>query len=517
MRVPRFADPARAATVLAALLVVVVSWTLLVPPGAGADEPSHLVRAGAVARGDWTGEDVGQLSLESHVLPDSYVLPDTCYAFRPEVPVSCAAPVDRTGADVVLTTRADEYQVWPHLVYGLPTLLPGPPAVWWARAVGAAVVIALVGGALLQAGASARRAGIVLALTPMALGTFATVNPSTFTIAGAIALWSVAVRRSTWTTNGAWLLAAGWAAMSLSRRDGLVWAVLVVVVLQWSMGWSSLDRWRSMTWGPRVAIALASAITVAWGLTNDSRVSQLVALSPLALVGSELARSFWLRRSSTVHRVVFAIGACATLTAVTAVALSRRPGGWDGALARAVVGQTGTHLVEAVGVLGWLDAPLPWLVVAGWVGTVGVLTAGALATESRRPLAALTVLAVAVVTSWVFELLHGNSTGRYWQGRYSLPLLVGIPILLAAAVRSRSLVRAVVATAMLLLNAALWASARRWGVGLQGSLLPWDWDTPHTPLPAIVLLATHAAGSVVLVWALSRRAATPTGEVTPSA
>jgi hypothetical protein len=167
-------------------------------------------------------------------------------------------------------------------------------------------------------------------------------------------------------------------------------------------------------------------------------------------------------------------------------------------------------------VLGWLDAPLPWLVVAGWVGTVGVLTAGALATEWRRPLAALTVLAVAVVTSWVFELLHGNSTGRYWQGRYSLPLLVGIPILLAAAVRSRSLVRAVVATAMLLLNAALWASARRWGVGLQGSLLPWDWDTPHTPLPAIVLLATHAAGSVALVWALSRPAA-PTGEVTPSA
>src|SRR5690606_13711921 len=153
------------------------------------------------------------------------------------VPVSCAQPVARTGADVVLTTRADEYQVWPHLVYGLPTLLPGPSAIWWARLIGAAAVVALVGGALLQGGQASRRAGIVAGLTPMALGTFATVNPSTFTIAGAIAMWAVAVRRSPWTPGSTWLLAAGWATMSLSRRDGLVWAVLIVVVLQWSLGW----------------------------------------------------------------------------------------------------------------------------------------------------------------------------------------------------------------------------------------------------------------------------------------
>lgn len=502
MRVPRFAVSAHAAQVIVALAVVVVSWMLVVPPGAGADEPSHLVRAGAVVRGEWSGEDVGELSLEAHVLPDSYVLPDTCYAFLPDVPVSCASPVDRTGADVVLTTRADEYQIWPHLVYGLPTLLPGPAAIWWARLAGAAIVVALVGGALLHAGTAWRRVGIVAALTPMALGTFATVNPSTFVIAGAIALWTVTSRRGPWSAGGAWLLAAGWAAMSLSRRDGLVWAVLVVIVLQWSFGWSLLERWRAMPWGPRVAIVLSSAVTVIWGLTNDSRVSQLVALSPLALVGSEVARSAWDRRASAAQRLAYAIGAAGAIAAVTVGALLRRPGGWDSELARTVVGQTGTHLVEAIGVLGWLDAPLPWVVVGGWIVLVGILGAGALAAEVRRPAIALAVLVLAVTTSWVFELLHGNTTGRYWQGRYSLPLLVGIPIVLAAAARQRAVARAVVVTAIVLMNAALWASARRWGVGLQGSLRPWEWDTPHTPVPVVVLLASHAIGSAVLAWVL---------------
>lgn len=515
MRLPRLADPAGTAVVLGSLLLVVLSWTFTVPPGAGADEPGHLVRAGAVVRGDWDGEDVGQLSLEAHVLPDSYLVPETCYAFQPDVPVSCAPPVERTGADVVLTTRADEYQPWPHLVYGAPTLLPGPPAIWWARLVGAVIVTGLIGGALLHAGTPARRAGVAVAVTPMAFGTFATVNPSTFAIAGAVAVWAVAGRRSPWSPSGAWLLAAGWAAMSLSRRDGLVWAVLVVVVLQWAIGWSSLDRWRSMPWGPRIAIATTSAVTVAWGLTNDSRVSQLVALSPLAIVASEVARTVWLRRPSIAQRIGLTAGAVVALGVATGVALSRRPGGWDGDLARRVAGQTGTHLVEAIGVLGWLDAPLPWLVTVGWVALVGFLAAGALVTEARRPVVALVVLAVAILTSWVFELLHGNSTGRYWQGRYSLPVLVGVPIVLAAAVRSRRVVQLGVVSATVLLNAALWSAARRWGVGLQGSLRPWEWDTPHTPFPALALLIVHAAASATLAWALVRPVRT--GDVTPSA
>ena len=43
------------------------------------------------------------------------------------------------------------------------------------------------------------------------------------------------------------------------------------------------------------------------------------------------------------------------------------------------------------------------------------------------------LLLSAVATSWLFELFQGNTTGTYWQGRYSLPLLVGVPLLLGLA------------------------------------------------------------------------------------
>src|SRR5918994_1772552 len=76
-------------------------WVLITPPGAGADEPSHLVRAGALARGHLDGVDVDAPRFEEVVLPGSfegfelpgtYAMPDPlCYAFRPLVPVDCAA------------------------------------------------------------------------------------------------------------------------------------------------------------------------------------------------------------------------------------------------------------------------------------------------------------------------------------------------------------------------------------------------------------------------------------------
>lgn len=488
---------------IASLLVIMVCWMFVVPPGAGADEYSHLVRGGAVIRGQWSGEEVGVSSHESHVLPDSYALPETCYAFRSEIPVNCAPPLQRTGADIVLSTRADGYQVWPHLVYGLPTLLPGPAAVWWARAIGALAVVALVGAALVLAGSQAARVGVVVALTPMAFGTFATVNPSAFVIAGAVGVWVAASRAGPWSPGANWLLAAGWAAMSLSRRDGLVWAVAVIALLELTMGWSALARWRAMGWGPRSVIALSTGATVVWGVTS-SAVTGSLALSPLALVGVGAARSVWARAWSPRARAALAAGAAVATTAAVALVLSRRPGGWDGELARTIVGKTGTHLVQAIGVLGWLDAPLPWLVVAGWIAVVGVLAAGALHTESRRPLVAAAAIGLAVTSAWVLELLQGDTSGNYWQGRYSLPLLMGAPIMLAAAVRDRRVTGVALLAALALLNAGMWAAARRWGVGLNGSLRPWNWDTRHTPLPVVTLLVAHAVGTVGLAWAITR-------------
>jgi len=119
------------------------------------------------------------------------------------------------------------------------------------------------------------------------------------------------------------------------------------------------------------------------------------------------------------------------------------------------------------------------------------------------------ILAAAILTSWVFELYQGNVSGRYWQGRYSLPLLAGVPISLAAITADvrvgRRAAWAAGATALTVLNIAAWAAARRWGVGVEGSLLPWRWDTVHTPVEPVLLLIVHAAATVGLAVALFGR------------
>jgi hypothetical protein len=112
-----------------------------------------------------------------------------------------------------------------------------------------------------------------------------------------------------------------------------------------------------------------------------------------------------------------------------------------------------------------------------------------------------------VAASWVLEMAQGDPTGTYWQGRYYLPFLVGVPIVLGrtqlpAAVSTR-LGDVVVVLTLVVSNVAIAAALRRWAVGIAGTMVPWRWDTYQAPLPPVVLLAVHLAASVGL-WRWAR-------------
>ena len=180
-----------------------------------------------------------------------------------------------------------------------------------------------------------------------------------------------------------------------------------------------------------------------------------------------------------------------------------------------IVGETGYNFIEAIGRLSWLDVPLPAASVAldvrrdrsarrGIVGgglRGGGLGGGAADHRSRS------IVAVRAV--------QGSTTGTYWQGRYSLPLLVGVPLLLGLA-RVPAVVASRVACVCRRQSPSSYStlrrgqSARRWGVGTDGSMMPWDWDTIHSPLPPIVVLTALAALSGGLAATLWRIAA-PSG------
>ncbi|MEO1058909.1 MAG: DUF2142 domain-containing protein, partial [Actinomycetota bacterium] len=272
----------------AAVLVGVLAlmWILAVPPSAGPDEPSHLVRGAGLVRWQLDGQSgPGQFEVPPWVgFPDP-----VCYAFEPFTPAECASFTDRpTGPDVLLRTRAADYQVWGHLLPGVGTLGPASTSPYASRILDAAIPVALVAAALVAAARSGwlRASGVLLALTPMAWFVFAVVNPSGIVVAGGIALAAGLFLGGRDPTAGhRWLMAVGWAALTLPRRDGLIWAGvllsigLLFVPLGLRQWWRLLGRW------PQVVVTVSTVATLAWAARSDTRAVVGLFLVPLLPIG----------------------------------------------------------------------------------------------------------------------------------------------------------------------------------------------------------------------------------------
>jgi hypothetical protein len=455
-----------------------------------------------------------------------------CWAFQLTVPASCASALPLPAGDAILVTKADDYPVWGHLAAGVASLVEWPEgAAHLARVLHAAVPVLLLSAALVTAARAGRLGGaaVLLAATPMVWFTLGIVNPSSLAIAGAIALWVALLdeRFAHATTRAVppglgWLLAFGWAATVLPRRDGLVWGSVVVALVVLVADRPVLGWWRGIRWPARVLVVVSTLAAVAFGVSSGSRVNRLVVLAPLAVVAAEalcrLVRRIVARTSPPrrpTARLVALFGALLLLGIVGLAGIaSTRPGGFDTDLFRRIVGQTGVHLREAIGVLGWLDTFAPSWVYVLWVAAFGLAVGVALAVGAgRAALLAAAVLAVGAVLPWFLELVQGNDSGTYWQGRYTLPLLVGAPITLAVAGRATRPAAAVDRVAVTLVVAATvvpvvaaWAAVRRWAVGVEGTWAPWRWDTYDTPLPPLALLvlltlASAGLGAAVLLVA----------------
>lgn len=498
---------------------IVALWILAIPPSAGPDEPNHLVRGAALVRGQLEPiENIdGTTSFE---VPPWIGFPDpVCYAFEPFAPASCAAGLPRPdGPDVPLATRAAGYQVWGHLLPGVGTLGPAGLSPYLSRLLDALVPIALVGAALaamLRRGWSGT-AGLLLSLTPLAWFVFAVVNPSGLVVAGGVALWAglVAGRRAPARLH-AWLMALGWAALTLPRRDGLIWAVLILSIALVALPLGLREWWRTLGRGPQIVVGASTVATMAWAARSDTAAAFALLLAPLvpvAVAGLHRAWNLPVMRSR-VRRVIAVVVAVPPVVAVTYAVMAQPFGGLNRGILRNVVGQTGAHLDETIGLLGWLDTPVPASMVLLWMVALGALVGAALMVADWRALGAATAtLAIAIYASWVLEMAQGNYSGNYWQGRYYLPLLVGVPLVLGAAgwrtaraVDVDRVGRVVGVLALVVINVAFAAAMRRWGVGIAGPMVPWSWDTYGAPLPPTILLGAHVAGSGGLWWWIDRR------------
>ena len=418
------------------------------------DEPAHAVHAAAVVRGQVAGRDevrtdptTGWTRTETHVeVPAAYAaLPSLpgCFAFHASVPATCAPDVAATpGEEQAATTTVGTYDPAWYALVGWPSLVVGPAAgLLGMRVVAAAVFGALVAiavAALDRAGA--RRWGLVavaLSVTPVAVHLGGGINPSGTEIAAGIALWA---------TSAALLAGAR------ERSDVVRWAVACVVM--------AVTR----PLGPVIAVGIPVASLLVlrhdppapWDRPDLRGGAGIVSVVAVAALGWSVWRG-----------TLSAFSGFPDPSATGLVAVRRS------------LGLVPERLVEMVGVLGWADVSLPKVLVGGWLLGVVALVAWGLRHADRRARAWLVVLGLVVLALPVLADVRSAPTiGFVWQGRYTLPIAVGLPLLAGVLLDRRRPVPAHLGGGAALALAAvgvghvvaLVAVLRRFRVGVDGTV-----------------------------------------------
>ena len=502
-----------AGRILFAMAMIVGAWILATPPSGGADEPSHVIRSAALIRGELDGERVTD-SLVGFELPAHVGAPEpACFALQPAVPASCITELEAGSGTQLKITKASDYPIWGHLAPGLGSLLPQGWSSPGARVASAAMPLLLLAGALFAASRHGwwSASGVLLAITVPVWFTVAVVNPSSLVIAGGVAVWVAFADAWRRTPELGWapsrldqvLLAAGWAAMVLPRRDGLVYAAVVAALAIVIFDVGIRDLRRSIAKPTWAAIGVSTLATLAWASRNDSSASKLLFVAPFAPVAAIGLRWLWRRTAATGQRLAVIVGVGSATLVGSYVVTGTRGGGFDGAVFQRTINQTGIDMREAIGVVGWLDTAVPQSMVFVWLIALGLLVAGAIISDTpRAAIGAAAILTTGIWMSWVLTMVQNDDSGTYWQGRYYLPLLAGIPIVLTTASIDRRqaarLGKAAVALSLVVANVGIAAAMRRWGVGDQGTLAPWQWDTYATVVAPVALVALHGAGTLLL-------------------
>ncbi len=464
----------------AVLFAMSAAWSLATPLTAAPDEPAHLIKAAAVARGQFFGRPalatpegpspvvtvrVPEVFARTHHLP-------ACFELRPDIPASCAPRLTSGARLVSATTYTGRYAPLYYLAVGLPSLpFPSVNGMRLMRLLSALLCCIFLASAFESAYESSRFRvavpGVAVAVTPMVLFLNGTVNPNSLEIASALCLW---VSLLVLVTNGAprrsWrtVTRSGLSAAVLVEMRGLsiLWFALIVAT---ALAVANRDRLMDLARdiGVRcwtVVVALSSAFSVWWTLRYDS-----LALLPVGRPDAHA--SFW-------------------------------------NLVRTATGQTGTLLRETIGVAGWLDTPAPPVAYYTWVALAALLLAGGVLGSSRRArverrrVYSLGCLVLAtVIVPVVIEVSQARRLGFVWQGRYTLPLAVGIPVLAALSLsssldaaftrsvhsfhRATALVAVAVGAVVFVAQGAMFIEAlRRYTFGLRGPLIPFggSWAPP---------------------------------------
>ena len=463
------------------LLVALASaWSLVTPPGGGADEPAHAIKAAAVAGGELTGDPYPAVGGGARVVeaPQSLdALDPTCFAFQPIVSAECRPSYEGPDDETEMVTNAGvSPPVYYALVGGPLRLLPSLDGLYVARLVSGMIAAALVATAVQLAAASRSRflvVGVAVSCTPMALSLMGVINPSALEVSAAVLVWVSGLLLVRPNALPGWLdrrlivhFAVASALFAVSRQLSPLFLACIVAVLALAAPWPRLraivaDR---RTWLAAGVVSVATLFAAWWLAANP--VGEDATVPPTAVGGRH--------------------------------ALSTP------------LGYLGTLYDQMIGVFGWLDADPPVGVVLAWTVAIGaVVVLGAALGGRRLVLALVAVTAASVVVPSVIQASQMEEHGILFQGRYILPLGVGVVLLAAQAVdeagdelvdRLSRVVVIVLALTVVGNLVAIWFAARRFAVGTAGPVLfVGDGWTPGISL-AVPLAVAFVAAPTFAWW-----------------
>ena len=477
---------------LAAVLLIATfstAWSMVTPPAGGPDEQYHAIKAAAVVTGQFTGRPDpvlggGATFVEVSARWERLDHMPGCFAFHPEIPADCAGELDGPTGDKDVRTRAGITPPFFHGVVGAPMhFMSTLDGLYLSRLIVSLVAAVMVGAALTLA-ATARSwflvGAMVVSWTPMAAFLAGVINPSALEISAATLLWVsglLLVRPEgvpDWLQRRlVWFFAGAAIPFVLTRQPSPILLAGIVAVLVVAAPWARVreliaDR---RIWLPAGLVAAAAVGAVVWLIAN-----------PLGPGGDKAVVVYGRRDMITVP-----------------------------------LRRIGTIYEQMIGLFGWLDTRPPSFVRLGWTAAIVVLVALGAALGPRR-LAVAT--GAATVASLVFYVgLEGSllrQTGPVFQGRYALPLAMGIVMLAARGIdetapeRRRRLLPvldAVVGVTSVAHLIAIWFAARRFAVGSNGPVwfvggARWQPDIPQAGSLVVALVAI--AGLATWIWTAVR-------------
>lgn len=473
---------ARRAFVVTFLLVwaSAAMWAFALPRGAGPDEPAHIRKAAATARGQVFGDPTPGLPSGARTvrIPGAFdnVQRIPCFADGQNANITAECmPAPTTTGDVDSVTTSGKYPPLSYLPAGLATVVVPRYRGWYlARLLSAGAIAGFVATALTLAGrrglGRAGHAALLLALTPTTVFLAGVVNPNGWEIGSAILAWVgwLAVVRAPAVDRRALVaFVVGAVALTLTRTLSPVWLIMILVV-----GAMTAERGRLRALARDHAIQLAAVIVAV----------------------------------AVVLQAVWVAAAGLTDTADASVA-DHQP---IAAISRFLVFKSGLLYRQMIGQFGWYEVNAPTFVILAWTLAIAAIVIVALLFGRRRGALALgaAVLATAVLPV-LADLNQARHAGLVWQGRYTLPIAVGVPIVAAFTIGSTPELRGRVGRRLASVVGGLFVVAhvvgfywaeRRYTVGTDRTAWFWTQARWRPPLGGLVWLVLDAVVISTLAW-----------------